>query len=121
MEKFEYVTEALREVRKLSEEMDIYDKIFFAHNKYYDNYIVTDDSDELSEAINQRWCDSGCDSKPEEEAREYKVWEYSHADNKEKYPNTYRSAKRSLINSEVPLIRRTKEVECEYSVAFVIC
>lgn len=120
MKKFDGVTDALREVKKQSKEMDIHDKIYFVFNEYYERYLVTDDNDELSEEIHQRWSDSGCDSKPESEASDYKVWEYSLAENKEKYPNSYRNAKKSLIRSDVVLIRRTKEVECEYSVAFVI-
>ncbi|MFD2442914.1 hypothetical protein ACFSO7_02840 [Bacillus sp. CGMCC 1.16607] len=120
MKKFDGATDALREVKRLSSEMSPHDKIYFAYNEYYENFYVTDDNDELSEAIHQRWCDSGCDSEPKDEANEYKVWEYSSAENKEKYPNSYKNAKKSLIRSELPLIRRKKEVECEYSVSFVI-
>ena len=120
MEQFECVFDALREIKRLSNEMDTHDKIYFAYNTYYERYFVTDNSDELSEEIDERWRDSGCESTPEDEANEYIVWEYSLAENKEKYPNTYRRAKRSLIRSKVPLIRRSKEVECEYSVEFAI-
>lgn len=120
MEIFDCVFDALREVKRLSSEMTRHSKIYFAYNSFCERYFVSDDSDDLSETISQRWCDSGCDSKPEDEAAEYKVWEYSLAVNKEKYPNTYQNAKRSLIRAEVPLIRRKKEVECEYSVDFVI-
>jgi hypothetical protein len=120
VKKFEIVTEALREVKRLSKEMDTYDKIYFVYNDYYEHYLVSDDNDEISEAIHQRWCDSGCDSEPDSEAREYKVWIYSLAENKEKYPNTYRDAKKSLIRSDIPLIRKASEVECEYSVAFLV-
>lgn len=120
MKKTDGAIDALREVKKLASEMDIHDKIYLAYNGYYERFFVTDDNDELSEEIHQLWCDSGCDSTPENEAKEYKVWEYSSADNKEKYPNTYRTAKKSLIRSENPLIRRIKDVECEYSVYFGI-
>lgn len=120
MEKFDGVTDALREVKRLSSEMGKHDKIYVAYNEYYERYFVTDDNDELSEAIHQRWLDSGCESKPEDEAKEYKVWEYSVAENKDKYPNLYRRAKKSLISSVIPLIRISREVECEYSVDFTI-
>ena len=120
VKKFDGVTDALREVKRLSSEISTHGKIYVAYNEYYERYIVTDDNDELSEEIHQQWCNSGCDSKPEDEAKEYKVWEYSKAENKEKYPNTYRRANKSLINSVVPLIRRSMEVECEYSVEFVV-
>ena len=120
MEKFELATDALRAVKRMASEMGTHDKIYLAFNEYYVRFHVTDDNDELSETIHQLWCDSGCDSKPEDEAKEYKIWEYSRAENKEKYPNTYRNAKRSLIRSEIPLIRRSMEVECEYSVGFLI-
>ncbi|MBK5497435.1 hypothetical protein [Peribacillus sp. TH14] len=120
MKKFDGSSDALREVKRIASDMDINDKIYLAYNEYYERFFVTDDSDELSEEIHQRWCDSGCDSTPDSEAKEYKVWEYSLAENKEKYPNTYRWASKSLIRSENPLIRRTKEVECDYLVDFVI-
>jgi hypothetical protein len=120
VKKFEIVTDALREIKKISKEMGLHDKLFLVHNDYYDRYFVTDDGDEISEEVNQRWCDSGCDNTPENEAKQYKVWEYSSAENKEKYPNAYRRAKKSLIKSAIPLIRRTKDIECEYSVGFHI-
>jgi predicted NAD/FAD-dependent oxidoreductase len=120
VKKFELVTDALREIKKLSKEMDLHDKIFLVYNDYSERYFVTDDSDEISELVHQRWCDSGCDNTPENEAKDYKVWEYSSAENKEKYPLTYRMAQKSLIISAIPLIRRTKDIECEYSVGFHI-
>lgn len=120
METFDGVKDALREVKRLSSEIGIHDKIFFAYNEYSERYYVTTESDELEEEIYQKWCDSGCDSKPESEAEDYKLWEYSLAINKEKYPNTYRNAKKSLIRLDNPLIRKSKEVECEYDVSFVI-
>jgi hypothetical protein len=121
MKQFESVTEALREVKKMSNDLEeTYEKIYFVYNEYYDDYFVTDDDDDISIKIHQRWCDSGCDSKPEDEAKEYKIWEYSLAENKEIYPSTYKNAKKSLINSSVSLIRKIKEVECEYSVSFNI-
>ncbi|MDQ0270118.1 hypothetical protein [Cytobacillus purgationiresistens] len=92
MKTFDGATDALREVKRLAAEMDIHDKIYLAFNEYYERFFVSDDNDELSETIHQRWRDSGCKSKPEDEASEYEVWEYSIAENKEKYPNTYRSA-----------------------------
>src|SRR5690606_32958178 len=97
-----------------------FDKIYFVYNEYYDDYLVSDDNYDISKEIHQRWCDSGCDSTPENEAKEYKIWEYSLAKAKEKYPNTYRIAKRSLIRSREPLIRKLTEVTCDYSVEFII-
>ncbi|MFS0776242.1 hypothetical protein ABC255_09570 [Neobacillus sp. 3P2-tot-E-2] len=121
MEIFDNVFDALREVKRLSNNLErTFEKIYFVYNEYYENYIVADDNYDVSKAIHQRWCDSGCDSEPENEAKEYKIWEYSLAENKEKYPHSYRSAKRSLIKSKVPLIRKPKEIECEYSVSFNI-
>lgn len=120
MEQFDCVFDALKEVKRLSSGMRKHSEIYFAYNTYYERYFVTDDSDELSKKIHKRWLDSACESKPQDEASEYKIWEYSLAENKEKYPNTYRDAKKSLIKSEAPLIRRSKEVEVEYSVDFVI-
>ena len=120
VKKFDGVTDALREVKNLSCELDTHGKIYFAYNEDSERYFVADDSDDLSEEIHRRWCDSGCDSEPASEASNYKIWEYSLSENKEKYPNTYRRAKKSLINSEVSLIRRSIEVECEYSVEFVV-
>ncbi len=120
MERFDSVFEALQEVKRLSKEMDTHDNIYFAYNDYRERYFVTDDKDELSEEIHELWRDSGCDSKPENEADSYKVWEYALAEKKEKYPNTYSKAKNCLMKTEQPLIRRKKWVECEYSVDFVI-
>lgn len=120
MKKFDGVKDALREVKRLSSEIGIHGEIFFAYNEYSERYYVTTDQDELEEEIYQQWCDSGCDSKPESEAEDYKIWKYSLAVNKEKYPNSFRNAKESLISSDKPLIRRVREVECEYSVSFVI-
>lgn len=120
MEKFELGTDAVREVKRLSKDLGIHDKILLAYEEYGELYYVTDDKDELEEAIQKRWIDGGCDDSPEDHAREFKIWEYSSAENKAKYPNTYKRAKPSLITSEIPLIRRTKEVELNYSVEFVI-
>ncbi|KOY81309.1 hypothetical protein I6G82_02535 [Lysinibacillus macroides] len=120
MKKFDGATDALREVKRLSSEITRYDKIFFAYNKYSEEYYVTTESDELEEEIYRQWCDSGCDSEPESEAEDYKLWEYILAVNKEKYPNTYRDAKKSLIVSENSLIRKDKKIICEYSVSFII-
>lgn len=100
--------------------MEDYDKLYLAYSEYYERFHVSDDNDEMAEMIHQRWCDSGCDGSPENEANSYKVWEYCPSEKKEKYPNTYRKAKKSLIRSAIPLIRKTKEVECNYSVDFVI-
>lgn len=120
MKKFDYVTDALREIKKLSSEMDTHDKVYLVYNEYYERFFVTDDNDEISEQIHQLWCDSGCDSSPENEAKEYKVWEYSPAENKEKYPYSYSSAKKSLMRTKTPLIRRAKEIECQYHVEFFV-
>lgn len=54
VKKFDGVTDALREVKKLSSEMGTHDKIYLAYNKYYERYFVTDDNDELSEEIHQQ-------------------------------------------------------------------
>ena len=104
----------------MSKEMGNHNKIYLTYSVYYEKFLVSDDNDEISDEIYRCWRDSGCDSNPEDEAEEYKVWAYSLAVNKERYPNLYRNAKRSLIRSEVPLIRRNVEVECEHSVNFVI-
>jgi hypothetical protein len=121
VEVFDSVFDALHEVKRMAGHINsTWERVFLAYNDYYERYYVTDDSDDLSSAINQRWCDSGCDSSPEDESKEWKVWEYSSAINKEKYSNTYARAKRSVIKSSIPLIRRTKTVGCEYSVAFTI-
>ncbi|MCY8549451.1 hypothetical protein MOD25_05975 [Bacillus haynesii] len=120
MDRFDCVFDALRKVKRLSREIEDYDEIYFAYNEYYECYFVTIDRDELSEEIYKLWCDGGCDCKPEYEADRYKIWEYSLAKNKEKYPNTYRSARKSLIRSGVPLIRRSNNIYCDYSVSFEI-
>lgn len=120
MKKFESITEALREVKSMSSEMDKFDSIFLVYNNYHENYLVSVDDCEIEELIEQRWIDSACELKPEEEAEEYKVWEYYLEENKEKWPNAFRSFKKSLIKSENPLVRRAKQVEPEYSVTFSI-
>lgn len=121
MKKFVSATKALREVKKLSNDLEnTFDKVYFVYNEYYEDYLVADDDRDISKVIHQRWCDSGCDSKPEDEAKEYKIWEYSLVQCRELYPHTHRSSKKSLINSKVPLIRRIQKVECEYSVSFNI-
>lgn len=120
MEKFERVTDALREVKKLASDLEWYDEIFLVYNDYRELYFVTDDGDEITEEINKYWCDCGMDSTAESEAGNYKVWVYKLAENKEKYPNTYKRAKRSLLNTDQPLIRTGTDIGCEYSVDFVI-
>lgn len=113
-------SDALREVKKLSESMRIHKKIYLAYNEYYEKYFVTDDDSELSESIHKRWTDSGCDSKPEDESADYKIWQYAPAEYKERLPFSYKDAKRSLIRSKEPLIRRKIEIEVIYSVEFYI-
>lgn len=110
-------TDALREVKRMSESNR---KIYLAYNEYYEKYFVTNDNTELSESIHKRWTDSGCDSKPEDESTDYKIWEYAPAKYKESLPFTYKDAKRSLIRSVEPLIRRKIEIEVIYSVEFHI-
>lgn len=120
MKCFESATEAMREVKGLSEDMGIHEGVLLAYNEYYEEFLVTDDVDELSEEIYKRWLDSGCDSDPDGEANDYKVWEYVLAENEEKYPYTYRDAKKTAINPNTALIRMSKKVEPEHSVYYAI-
>lgn len=120
---FDNALEAMHAVKNLANSMDwgySFEKIFFAYDESRGDYLVTNDNDDLSSEIHQRWCDSGCDSDPQSEADDYHIWEYKLAINKEKYPNTYRNAKKSLIDSKVSLIRKKREIELEYSVSFCI-
>lgn len=122
MKKFDNVYEALKEVKRLSKIMilDSLTEIYFVYNEFYEDYLVSTDENKISEAIHQIWADSGCDNKPEDEAREYKIWVYSSAENKRNYPNTYKNAKKALFSSDIPLVRTKKEVKCEYCVDFLI-
>lgn len=119
MKEFDSAYEAIRKVKSLVKDMDsLYDKIYFVFNDYYEKFFVTDDSDELSELIYKKWNDSGCDNNPEDEAKYYKIWEYSLAENKKKYPHSYAIVEDSLISCGLPLIRKRKRIDCEYSVDF---
>lgn len=123
MKKFELATDAVREIKKIIERdgMDIHlDEIFLVHNKYREIFYVTTDEDEISDKINEIWCDGGCDSAPESEADSYTIWKYVNAENKEKYPSTYKRYKRSLIKTDESIIRMKMGIECDYSVRFFV-
>lgn len=113
-------SDAFRELKRLANVMDHRFSLYIAYNEYYEKYFVTDDQDELTDAIYKRWSNGGCDPSPEVEGQRYFILEYVVATKKELYPSSYRNAKRSLLKTEEPLIRREVSIECEYDVAFYV-
>lgn len=113
-------SDAFRELKRLANEMDHRFSLYIAYNEYYEKYFVTDERDELTGAIYERWTKSGRDSSPEVEGQGYLILEYSSSTKKEKYPSSYARAKRSLLKTAEPLIRREVTIDCEYDVSFYI-
>lgn len=120
MKKIKLMKDAMREVKRLSKDMDNQAKIYLAYNEQHGDCFVSTDYDEISEAIYARWFESAFENDADEEAKKYTIWDYSLATNKEKYPNTYRNARNSLIRSELPMVRKSNEVNAHYSVQFRI-
>lgn len=121
VERFDGVIDAMRKVKELIGGINpSWGSVYLAYNEYYEGYWVTDDSDDLSRTINQKWCDSGCDSSAESESDDWKVWEYKKAFTENDYPISFRKAKRSLIQASFPIMRVKRTVGCEYSVEFTI-
>lgn len=120
MESFENIFDALRKIKELSGEMGEHDDLHLVCHEYSDTFHVTDDEDEVGDFIEQKWDECAWDGSPESYANDFKIYQYSHAFKKEKYPNTFRNAKRSVIGSDTPLVRRVKSVAVEYSVSFGI-
>lgn len=118
VEVFDSGIEAMHKVKELIREIDHeFETVYLAYCEYNDRWYVTDDSYDLARAIHDRW---GGDESPESESGSWKVWEYMMAIKKEKFPNTYRRSKRTLIRSDIPMIRMQRSVGLEYSVEFKI-
>lgn len=120
MKEFERITDALREVKRLSINMDIHDSIYLVSNEELGVYYVAEYDFEIAEMIEQNWKDSGCELEAEEEVREYKIFEYVSSENVTSFPATHGSGVKSLLRSQTPLVREEKQIHCEYTVDFVI-
>jgi hypothetical protein len=114
MKMFDSPIEAVREIKEQSQDMGIHEDFYLCYNEMSEKYYVTDVGYDLGEQIGKSF--DGGDS-AESHARMFQVWKYVRAEKKEKYPNTYRHAKKSVIEG---LIRTKVEVEPEYSVSFNI-
>jgi hypothetical protein len=118
VEVFESAIEAMHKVKELINLIDsMAEKVYLAYCEYDARWYVTDDDYDLGKAIHERW---GGDGDPENERNSWKVWEYSSAKNKDRFPNIHRNSKRSVIRSDIPMIRRERSIGCEYSVEFNI-
>lgn len=120
MKKTDSMITAVREVKRLSSNLEESSKIYLAYNEQHKDFFVSSDYDKIAEAIYGRWFESAFESDADAEAKKYIVWDYSLASNKEKLPRTYRNAKRSLIRSEQPLVRKSNDVNAHFSVKFII-
>ena len=120
MQVFESCLEAMRAVKKLVNDLDLHEDIYFAYSDYYDSYIVTDSDYDLKEKFHQTWADNGCDAEPEHEAEKYKIWIYKSEENKFKWSTLYRDAKYSRLKTKNPAIRCKARIIPEYSVEFGI-
>jgi hypothetical protein len=114
MKFFDNPIEAVREVKRLSKEINDFEDIYICYNEMSERFYVSDDAIDIEEQIRKGF--DGGDS-ADSHARMFQVWQYNKACRKEKYPSTYRYAKRSIIEG---LIRKKNEVEPEYSVSFNI-
>lgn len=118
VEVFDSAIEAMHKVKELIGEIDQeFETVYLAYCEYNDRWYVTDDSYDLGRVIHDRW---GGDGNPENESGSWKVWEYMMAVKKEKYSRVYRKAKRTVIQTIIPMIRMERSVGCEYSVDFKI-
>lgn len=120
MKIFECIKKSLREVQRLSQDLGDWDDIYLAYHEYYEYYYITDDVDELCEKIHEQWTGAGCDNDPEDEASCIKVWQYTPAQRKQRYPSLYKKCKPSLLTTCVPLVRQEAKIGCEYHVDFII-
>lgn len=112
----ESVFEALREVKVLAEDLHVIDEIYFLYCEDSEEYLVSDDADDISEKIESFWTESGCERDPQNEAKYYRGVVYKPADFYEKF------SKRNMDGAKtwpsVSLIRIPIEVQPEHSVTF---
>lgn len=120
MKRFDSIIEAMREVRKASNNLDVNEEIFLAVDYWGDTYYVSDDAWDVGSVITKDYCENHTDSSPERVADEWKVIEYCRAEKKATYPYTYEKAKKPSFKSDVELIRKYGSISPEYSVDFNI-
>lgn len=118
MEKFDRPTEAVRKVKEIAQRMAVYGSIFLVYCEYRERYYICRSEEQVSDLINALWMDSGCESNPEDEASEYRIWQYDLAFLKVDYPASYRHARRSAIGGEQRLVRTELEVEPQTIIQF---
>jgi hypothetical protein len=106
--------EAARELKRMSKEMNEHDNLYLCFSEASEKFYVSYDEMEIEDQIRKGF--DGGDS-AESHARMFQVWKYAQAFKKERYPNTYRHAKKAVIEG---LIRVKVDVEPEYSVSFNI-
>jgi hypothetical protein len=114
MKFFDNPIEAVREIKEWSSELGEHDTLYLCHNEMSERFYVSDDEADIEEQIRKSF--DGGDS-AESHARMFRVWKYVNAEKKERFPSTYRHAKRSSIEG---MIRIEIDVEPEYSVSFNI-
>lgn len=117
------VFKALREVKRIAENMERYTKIYVAYNEYYGSFLVSTESDLLENEMLKTFLENALHGDAGDAAAEYRVYRYeSRIDFHSSSRNFFKAAgyKHSLMTTEPPLIRKIVEVEPQAWTTFEI-
>ena len=120
MKTFIEATKAIREVALISNEIGLHDEIYLVHNTNDNEYYVTSNQYDVEDKIYSNWRNRGCTTNPDVEAKNYNIWIYSLAENKERWPDVYEEEKKSLLNGGGLVIRKQAEIQTQQTIDFNI-